>query len=144
MKRNQVMSMVAVFAVLVLVAGLYMVFYKPLPTAELNSGISGNITVYDLEGILNEPYQFVDVRRDTEYDGTENPAKIHVSEFNHNLDYDQFKNEHSMLDVLNKSTPVVLMCNSGYRSAQAYNILLELGFKTVYNVEGGITAWINR
>ncbi|RZI44186.1 rhodanese-like domain-containing protein [Herbaspirillum sp. HC18] len=40
-----------------------------------------------------------------------------------------------------RDKPVVVMCRSGKRSAQAAGILTQLGFTSVYNVQGGILAW---
>jgi len=38
--------------------------------------------------------------------------------------------------------PVALICRTGGRSAAAARQLDEAGYKKVYNVQGGITAWI--
>lgn len=40
-----------------------------------------------------------------------------------------------------KSKPVVLICRSGRRSAQAQTILEQAGFSAASNVEGGMIAW---
>lgn len=40
-----------------------------------------------------------------------------------------------------KSKPVVLICRSGRRSAQAQTILQQAGFSAASNVEGGMIAW---
>lgn len=40
-----------------------------------------------------------------------------------------------------KSKPVFVYCKVGGRSAQAASKLVELGFKEVYNLEGGIMKW---
>ena len=40
-----------------------------------------------------------------------------------------------------KTKPVVLICRSGRRSAQAQAILEQAGFSTTSNVEGGMLAW---
>ena len=42
---------------------------------------------------------------------------------------------------LDKDKPVYLYCKKGGRSARAAKILQELGFKEVYDLQGGITAW---
>jgi adenylyltransferase/sulfurtransferase len=42
---------------------------------------------------------------------------------------------------LDPEAEIVLQCHSGLRSAQAANYLARLGFKHVYNLEGGIDAW---
>ncbi|VAW91805.1 hypothetical protein MNBD_GAMMA22-2822 [hydrothermal vent metagenome] len=38
---------------------------------------------------------------------------------------------------------VILYCHSGARSAQACNYLSNLGHENVYNLRGGILAWVN-
>jgi len=43
---------------------------------------------------------------------------------------------------LPKNEPVYLICNSGNRSQVAAQALVELGFDAVYNVAGGIQAWL--
>jgi rhodanese-related sulfurtransferase len=38
---------------------------------------------------------------------------------------------------LNKQSPVILMCRSGYRSADAANLLAKAGYKNVFNLVDG-------
>lgn len=45
---------------------------------------------------------------------------------------------------LPKDRDVVLMCHSGGRSARARTFLAMQGFERVYNLDGGIVAWIQR
>ena len=40
-----------------------------------------------------------------------------------------------------KDKPIVVMCRSGRRSAQAVSILKDAGFSQVSNVQGGIQSW---
>ena len=40
-----------------------------------------------------------------------------------------------------KDKPIVVMCRSGRRSAQAVSLLKEAGYTQVSNVKGGIVAW---
>ena len=51
---------------------------------------------------------------------------------------DDFREE---LAKLNVNTPVYVYCRSGNRSGQAAKMMKSMGFKTVYNLEGGIGAW---
>ena len=44
---------------------------------------------------------------------------------------------------LDKSKEVIVYCNSGMKSKQACAILAENGFETVYNMLGGINAWMD-
>lgn len=45
------------------------------------------------------------------------------------------------LDKLDKNKPTFVYCASGGRSGSASKILVEKGFKQVYNLSGGINAW---
>jgi monothiol glutaredoxin len=47
----------------------------------------------------------------------------------------------SHLEALPKDTPLAFLCHHGGRSAQAAEHFRGLGFREVYNVEGGIEAW---
>ena len=40
-----------------------------------------------------------------------------------------------------KDKPIVVMCRSGRRSAQAVSLLQEAGYSQVSNVKGGIQEW---
>ena len=42
---------------------------------------------------------------------------------------------------LDKDTPTFVYCQAGGRSQQALNQMVELGFKEVYELKGGYTAW---
>ena len=42
---------------------------------------------------------------------------------------------------LNKNEPVYVYCKMGGRSAQAAAILKEMGFKKVYDLQGGLDHW---
>lgn len=45
------------------------------------------------------------------------------------------------LDKLDKNKPAFVYCASGGRSGSASKIMVEKGFKQVYNLNGGINAW---
>ena len=45
------------------------------------------------------------------------------------------------LEALPKDTPLVFFCHHGGRSARAASQFVELGFRRVFNVQGGIDAW---
>ncbi|MBC7524293.1 MAG: rhodanese-like domain-containing protein [Flavobacterium sp.] len=47
----------------------------------------------------------------------------------------------SALDKLDKSKKYFVYCKGGGRSAQACNIMSQLGFENVYNLEGGFMNW---
>ena len=45
------------------------------------------------------------------------------------------------LQALNKEVPYYVYCRSGNRSGQACRYMSSLGFKELYNLQGGIIAW---
>lgn len=54
---------------------------------------------------------------------------------------DDFRAELAKLDP---NMPVYVYCRSGNRSGQAAKMMKSMGFKTVYNLEGGIGAWARK
>jgi rhodanese-related sulfurtransferase len=46
------------------------------------------------------------------------------------------------LDRIRKDVPVVVQCKSGGRSGQICRFLEQRGYDNVYNLKGGILAWI--
>lgn len=59
-----------------------------------------------------------------------------------NLDFNSGRFQ-SAIPQLDKNTPMLLYCASGNRSSQAAKLLNDAGFKEVYDLQGGITAWKN-
>lgn len=51
---------------------------------------------------------------------------------------DDFKSRVSKLD---KSKPVFVYCKAGSRSSSAVDVFTDLGFKEIYDLSGGISAW---
>ncbi len=93
------------------------------------------ITVEEAHQILNtdDDIQLIDVRTPEEYQ----EKHIHYSRNICITDKD-FKERAAKLD---KNRPIYVYCRSGNRSAEAAQVLKEMGFKEVYNMEGGITTW---
>jgi thioredoxin 1 len=79
--------------------------------------------------------QLVDVRTPEEFlsGHIKNALNIDVNGANFEAD----------LASLYKDIPVYVYCHSGSRSADAANQLLKMGFKQVFNLNGGIMAWKN-
>jgi len=40
------------------------------------------------------------------------------------------------------NTPLIIICNHGIRSVRAVELLQQKGFTEVYNLDGGLHAWI--
>ncbi|GAA0880011.1 hypothetical protein GCM10009119_29810 [Algoriphagus jejuensis] len=63
----------------------------------------------------------------------------HLAEsMNANLLSENFAEE---IDVLNKKTTYPLYCRTGVKSRKAADLMQKAGFKHVYMLDGGITAW---
>ena len=85
--------------------------------------------------MASEKYLLVDVRTAEEF--SEGHIKGAI-----NIDYlaENFSIEIQELEL---ESPVLLYCRSGNRSSNAMKTMKELGFKEVYNLEGGIKGWIS-
>ncbi|MFO7256770.1 MAG: rhodanese-like domain-containing protein [Bacteroidota bacterium] len=57
---------------------------------------------------------------------------------NINVDSRNFKKQVKDLD---RSRSYYLYCGSGVRSSRAARIMIDMGFDSVYSVQGGIKAW---
>lgn len=45
------------------------------------------------------------------------------------------------IDGLDKESVILVYCRTGHRSRQAAQKLLDIGYKHIYDMEGGITQW---
>jgi len=84
-------------------------------------------------GITNPEAQLIDVRTLKEYNQghIENATLI-----------DFFSNDFKeKVQAFDKDKPLYLYCRSGGRSGKASKIILELGFKEIYDLQGGYMAW---
>ncbi len=92
-----------------------------------------NITVTELEAMLQrDNVRLVDVRTDGEVARgmipQGEPLPLHLLPMR--------------LGELDKARPTVFYCQMGGRSAQAAAFAVANGFPTVYNLQGGIAAWL--
>lgn len=94
-----------------------------------------SITVQELKSLMDSgaDFQLIDVREPHENDiCTLNALLIPMNEVPQNVD--QFE----------KEKQVVVHCRSGKRSGSVIQFLeQEHGFSNLYNLEGGILAWID-
>jgi rhodanese-related sulfurtransferase len=114
-----------------LVMALFFISCKENTTAQEIMVISPE-EVYDAVRD-NQNLQLVDVRTQDEYgeDHLKTAQNICVT-------HDDFKEKVAKLD---KNEPIYLYCRSGKRSAKAAQILKEMGFKEIYDMEGGFLNW---
>ncbi|MFT5645603.1 MAG: phage shock protein E [Aureispira sp.] len=77
--------------------------------------------------------QLIDVRTADEFAGGTIGTAANIDFLGEN-----FKEEMGNLDL---ERPVFVFCARGSRSGKASEICKELGFKTIYDLDGGYTAW---
>jgi rhodanese-related sulfurtransferase len=91
-----------------------------------------NITVQETKNKFNDKnVQFIDVRTPNEYKANHRPPFKNIP----------VSNLISKVNQLDKEKEIVVICQSGMRSARAAKLLKRQGFDKVYNVKGGMGAW---
>ena len=75
----------------------------------------------------------IDVRTPKEFAEGHLPGAININV--QNVDFSEKMNE------ISKKEKVYLYCKSGNRSTKATSILDTLGYKHIYNLDGGFLAW---
>ena len=92
-------------------------------------------TIEQVKGKLDrhEPFEFIDVREDTEYAQNHVRGAIHLGRGVLERDVETM--------IPNKQAEIVLYCGGGYRSALAANSLRQMGYSNVASMTGGIKAW---
>jgi len=94
----------------------------------------GDVTVQEARSLIEDKSDLVilDVRTASEYeDGhIEGAVNIPVQELS------------SRLDELSNEDELLVYCRTGNRSAQAVDILQDVGFTKIYHMDAGITGWI--
>ncbi len=94
----------------------------------------GDVTVQEARSLIADKPDLVilDVRTASEYeDGhIEGAVNIPVQELS------------VRLDELSREDELLVYCRTGNRSAQAVDILQDVGFTKIYHMDAGITGWI--
>jgi rhodanese-related sulfurtransferase len=121
----------------IIVLGMFasmFVNFASCQNAGKKSDVIATVNVVEFEKTLGTPnVQLVDVRSPEEY------AEGHLAHaVNIDVSSADFADKVAKLD---KTKPAMVYCHSGRRSAKAANEMETLGFKKVYNLDGGISAW---
>jgi len=95
---------------------------KPLQPSEFKQLIESSKAV-----------QVIDVRTPGEFSTGYLPNAVNIDFFN-----EAFQSE---LDKLDRNKPIAVYCTVGQRSGKAYDMLVEMKFRRVYHLEGGLNAW---
>ncbi|KTC84882.1 rhodanese-like domain-containing protein [Legionella brunensis] len=102
----------------------------------MNENKIATINVQELKKRLdaNPTLCLIDVREHYEWQTLRIPGAIHIPK-------DELPSRiETHIPDLNQ--PVYLHCKGGVRSLFAANYLLEMGYKEVYSVDGGIIEWV--
>jgi rhodanese-related sulfurtransferase len=91
------------------------------------------VTAFAKEIKTTKKPQILDVRTPEEF------AAGHIDNAT-NVDW-QGENFVKSAEKFNKNKPVYVYCKSGRRSMKASEKLEELGFKKIYNLDGGFLKW---
>lgn len=75
----------------------------------------------------------IDVREESEYAGGHIPGAVHMSKGVIERDVES--------KCPDKSTPLVLYCGGGFRSALAGDNLQRMGYTNVISMDGGMRGW---
>ena len=89
-----------------------------------------DINMQELKAKQNKGAIIVDVRSSQEYNEGHICGAINIPEYEINCKIDKA--------LPNKDKEIVLYCSSGIRSKDAYKKLKKIGYKSVYNLYGGL------
>ena len=97
------------------------------------------MTVQELKSKMDkkEPFQLIDVREQFEYDIVNLGGEL--------VPLSQVENNPDLLSCrIEKDKPVIIHCKMGGRSAKAVELMQQKhGYKNLYNLKGGIIAYVN-
>ena len=134
----------------VIIAGLLLVILivggavALMPSAKMNSNADVLALVSpftDLspqqfkQALVSTRYTLIDVRTVAEY-GAGHLAKAEQSDYYQTQQFSKF------LDSLDKNKSYLIYCRTGVRSGEAMDLMLQKGFKSVYDLAGGYNAWV--
>lgn len=94
-----------------------------------------NIKSEEIEEIIANGAVVLDVRTEGEFSEGHIPHAI-------NMEIGEMSEEE--IEKLDKEKTYLLYCRSGGRSSRAAQMLDFLGFKNVYNLEGGYMEWVKK
>lgn len=103
-------------------AGLELAKVAQMPVDELQNRINENADL-----------QIIDVRRQGEYGGGHVPGAVNA----------QLAGIKKLALNFDPARPTAVICQSGYRSSAATSILEAAGFREIYNIIGGTSAWVS-
>jgi len=110
-----------------------MISFFVLVFSELRRKASGLVAVgaSEVVALINNDATVIDLRSADAF------ARGHIVNAK-NIPFDEFD---SKKDTLDKSTPVIAVCDSGISSNKAVAMLRQSGFESAHGLKGGMNAW---
>jgi rhodanese-related sulfurtransferase len=115
--------------VLIIISGVLLFFPKVLSRDNKVLG-SKEVTLL----INREPAMLVDVRSEADFRAGHITNAI-------NIPLDQIEVQINKI-TSNSKKNIIVYCQKGVRSAQAFRLLNKLGLPKLYTIEGGLDAWL--
>ena len=117
---------------MLLVSALMVSFFAVIFT-ELRRKASGmiNIEAVDAVKLINNDAVVVDLRSSDAH------ARGHIVNAR-SIPSDELE---AKVSTLNKSKPIIAVCDSGISSTRVVNTLRQKGFESVYGLKGGMNGW---
>jgi len=134
-KRN----LIAVLALLLTFCGVLTGCDTGSAVDDANLPSVQNISVAEAKALIDRnavsvDFIILDVRTPSEYAQGHIPGAV-------NLDY--YASFEASLSAFDKTKTYLVYCRTGNRSASAARLMLDNGFAAIYNMQGGINAWIS-
>ncbi|AAW39374.1 MAG: rhodanese-like domain-containing protein [Dehalococcoides mccartyi] len=134
-KRN----LIAVLALLLTFCGVLTGCDTGSAVDDANLPAVQNISVAEAKALIDRnavsaDFIILDVRTPSEYAQGHIPGAV-------NLDY--YASFEASLSAFDKTKTYLVYCRTGNRSASAARLMLDNGFAAIYNMQGGINAWIS-
>ena len=83
----------------------------------------------------SEDLVLLDIRTDGEIEAAHIPGAVSLDFYS-----PTFRDDLARLD---RELTYLIYCRTGNRTGQTYRVMQDLGFENVYDMDGGITHWIN-
>ena len=135
--------LVALFAIIVLVGGVLIIGCDPITRQCFGAQNMTNIVLTEHASpadfkmaLASGEYKLLDIRTEEEFS---------AGHINNSEQIDFYKTEEFLgfLDSLDKNQKYLIYCRTGNRSAKALEIMKQKGFKSVSDLDGGISAWVS-
>jgi rhodanese-related sulfurtransferase len=144
--KSRQMTLISFLAVLVLVAGGCQASATNIPTTTLppatettQAQINKIVNPAEAISLINENegstgIVILDVRTADEYSSGHLQNALNIDIYQSDF--------RSRISQLSRTNKYLVYCRTGVRSAEAAAIMRDLGFTIIYNMDGGITEWI--